>query len=84
MTMDAKTLTRNWNYPTSVRFGPGRIAELPAVCKELGMKRPLLVTDPGLRKLPMIESALAVVAQSRTGGRRFFRHPRQSGRQERR
>ena len=57
--IDKKSLTRNWNYPTSVRFGPGRIAELPAVCRELGMKRPLLVTDPGLRKLPMIASALA-------------------------
>ncbi|HEX7811409.1 MAG TPA: iron-containing alcohol dehydrogenase [Burkholderiales bacterium] len=57
--MDAKTLTRNWNYPTAIRFGVGRIAELPAACKELGMKRPLLVTDPGLRNLPMIESALA-------------------------
>src|SRR3990172_701832 len=55
--IDAKTLTRNWNYPTSVRFGPGRIGELPAVCKEVGMKKPLLVTDPGLRKLPMIEAA---------------------------
>ena len=59
MSIDPKTLTRNWNYPTSVRFGPGRIAELPAVCKELGMQRPLLVTDPGLRKLPIVESALA-------------------------
>ena len=25
--IDPKTLTRNWNYPTSVRFGPGRIAQ---------------------------------------------------------
>jgi alcohol dehydrogenase class IV len=57
--MEPKTLTRNWNYPTAVRFGPGRIAELPTVCKELGMRRPLLVTDPGLRKLPMIDAALA-------------------------
>ena len=53
--------TRNWNYPTAVRFGIGRIAELPAVCKELGMKRPLLVTDPGLRKLPMIDAAVAAL-----------------------
>jgi len=65
--MDAKSLTRNWNYPTSVRFGPGRIAELPAVCKELGMRRPLLVTDPGLRKLPMIESALASLRNAGLG-----------------
>jgi alcohol dehydrogenase class IV len=67
MTLDPKTFTRNWNYPTSVRFGVGRIAELPAVCKELGMKRPLLVTDPGLRKLPMIENALAALKNARLG-----------------
>ena len=65
--MDAKTLTRNWNYPTSVRFGVGRIAELPALCKELGMRRPLLVTDPGLRKLPMIDSALASLRNASLG-----------------
>src|SRR5262245_29917965 len=48
----------NWNYPTSIRFGAGRIAELPDACKALGMKRPLLVTDPGLAALPMIASAV--------------------------
>ena len=26
-------LTGNWNYPTSVRFGVGRIAELAEVCR---------------------------------------------------
>ena len=67
MTIDLKSLTRNWNYPTSVRFGPGRIGELPAVCKELGMQRPLLVTDPGLRKLPMIETALGSLRKDGLG-----------------
>ena len=65
--MDVKSLTRNWNYPTSIRFGPGRVAELPAVCVELGMKRPLMVTDPGLRKLPMIEQALASLRSAGLG-----------------
>lgn len=65
--MDPKSLTRNWNYPTSIRFGVGRIAELPAACKELGIKRPLLVTDPGLRKLPMVESALAALKSAGLG-----------------
>ncbi len=46
-----------WNYPTSIRFGPGRIAELGQVCKDLGMHRPLLVTDPDLAALPPVESA---------------------------
>jgi hypothetical protein len=47
-------LRGNWNYPTSIRFGAGRIAELPEACKGLGMKRPLLVTDPGLAGLPIV------------------------------
>jgi len=39
-------LKANWNYPTSIRFGAGRIRELPEVCRILGMQRPLLVTIP--------------------------------------
>jgi len=42
------SLRGNWNYPTAIRFGAGRIVELPAICRELGMKRPLLITDEGL------------------------------------
>jgi alcohol dehydrogenase class IV len=49
----------NWNYPTAIRFGPGRIAELAQLCRELGIERPLLVTDPGLAALPMIAAAVA-------------------------
>jgi alcohol dehydrogenase class IV len=51
-------LQGNWNYPTSVKFGAGRIRELPDVVKAAGIKRPLLVTDPGLAKLPMVTSAV--------------------------
>ena len=52
------TLRGNWNYPTLVRFGAGRIAELPDACKTLRIARPLLVTDPGLAALPMIAKAV--------------------------
>lgn len=51
-------LRGNWNYPTSIRFGAGRIAELPDACRSLGMTRPLLVTDPGLAGLPMVARAV--------------------------
>lgn len=56
--------TGNWNYPTSVRFGCGRIAELPGACRDLGMTRPLLVTDPGLAALPMVAEAVARCADA--------------------
>ena len=56
------TLVGNWNYPTSVRFGRGRIAELDAAVKAAGMAHPLLVTDPRLAHLPPIERALEVLA----------------------
>jgi alcohol dehydrogenase class IV len=52
-------LTGNWNYPTDIRFGPGRVAELPDACRALGITKPLLVTDPGLAKTAMISDALA-------------------------
>ncbi|MEO8166403.1 MAG: iron-containing alcohol dehydrogenase [Betaproteobacteria bacterium] len=65
--MDPKSLTRNWNYPTLIRFGVGRIAELPAVCSELKIKRPLLVTDPGLRVLPMVDRVLASLREAGLG-----------------
>ena len=51
-------LKGNWNYPTSIRFGAGRIHELQDACKALGMQRPLLVTDPGLAQLPMVANAV--------------------------
>jgi alcohol dehydrogenase class IV len=54
-------LKANWNYPTTVWAGPGRIAELPAACAKLGIQRPLLVTDEGLRDAPMVRRALALV-----------------------
>jgi alcohol dehydrogenase class IV len=44
----------NWNYPTAIKFGAGRIAELADVCQGAGIARPLLVTDADLIKLPML------------------------------
>ena len=55
-------LVGNWNYPTSVRFGAGRISELAQAVKSTGMQRPLLVTDPVLAKLPITQRALDVLS----------------------
>jgi len=54
-------LTGNWNYPTSIRFGAGRIVELAEACAAVGIVRPLLVTDRGLAGLPMIAEARAAL-----------------------
>ena len=54
-------LFANWNYPTTVRFGVGRVAELPDEAKKAGMKRPLFVTDPHLATLPIVTRALAAL-----------------------
>lgn len=55
-------LSGNWNYPTSVRFGSGRIAELGDAARAAGISRPLLVTDPRLAELPPVKRALEVLA----------------------
>jgi alcohol dehydrogenase class IV len=64
MQIDPKTLTGTWSYPTEIRFGPGRIAELADACAAAGMKAPLLVTDPGLKDLPMVQEALAALRKA--------------------
>lgn len=48
----------SWNYPTAMRVGPGRVNELPQLCREMGMASPMLVTDPGLAALPMIQGVV--------------------------
>jgi alcohol dehydrogenase class IV len=54
-------LFSKWNYPTTIRFGAGRISELPEVLAATGIKHPLFVTDPGLAKLPVVASTLAIL-----------------------
>ena len=44
----------DWSYPTAIRFGAGRLAELGDACREVGIERPLIVTDPGLAELPVV------------------------------
>ncbi|MBC6405332.1 MAG: iron-containing alcohol dehydrogenase [Rhodospirillales bacterium] len=52
------SLTANWSYPTAIRFGAGRIAEIADACATAGIASPLLVTDRGLAGLPIAETVL--------------------------
>jgi len=45
----------NWNYPTTVWFGFDRIKNIAEALKELNIKKPLIVTDDALVKLPIMQ-----------------------------
>ncbi|MBS8228228.1 iron-containing alcohol dehydrogenase [Vannielia litorea] len=55
------SLTGNWSYPTAIRFGAGRIAELPEACIAAGITKPLLVTDKGLKSMEITTQALDIL-----------------------
>ena len=57
-------LTGNWNYPTKMIFGTGTIAQLPNICRDLGMSNPLLITDEGLRNSEIVAKALEINKQA--------------------
>ena len=46
----------NWNYPTTVWFGQGRIKDLDIACKNLGIKKPLFVTDKDLAETNLVKN----------------------------
>lgn len=51
-------LHADWNYPTRITFGCGRISELAMMCKSMNIEAPLLVTDSGLANNAMIQEAI--------------------------
>ncbi len=63
--------TGNWSYPTAMKFGAGRIKELPDACAQAGIKRPLLVTDKGLADLPVTRSTLDILEAAGLGRAMF-------------
>jgi alcohol dehydrogenase class IV len=64
-------LTGNWSYPTSIRFGAGRINEIADACNAAGMSKPLLVTDRGLANLPITQGTLALLDEAGLGRAMF-------------
>ncbi|WP_440653871.1 iron-containing alcohol dehydrogenase [Candidatus Pelagibacter sp. HIMB1506] len=48
----------NWNYPTTIWFGAGKIEDLATACSSLKIKSPLFVTDKDLLNLPMTSKVI--------------------------
>lgn len=64
-------LVGNWSYPTSVRFGAGRIAEIAEACRVAGIRKPLLVTDRGLASMEITAKTRALVEAAGLGNAMF-------------
>lgn len=62
---DLETLVTSWSYPTRILFGPGTVQRVAEACREAGIGKPLVVTDPGLAKLPPVAACLGAL---RAGG----------------
>lgn len=60
-------LSGNWSYPTTIRFGAGRIKEIAEACAAAGINKPLLVTDRGLADLDITQNTLALVEEADLG-----------------
>jgi alcohol dehydrogenase len=61
------SLIGDWSYPTTVRFGAGRIQELGDACTSVGINKPLLVTDKILANLPITEKVLGLLEKAGLG-----------------
>ncbi|HET6344729.1 MAG TPA: iron-containing alcohol dehydrogenase [Myxococcota bacterium] len=53
-----------YTFPTTIFFGPGARRRLPAALAEVGASRPLVVTDRGLARLPVVAELVAMLRES--------------------
>ncbi len=49
------------NYVTQIQLDFGAVSLLPQECERIGMRKPLLVTDPGVRAAGVLDKALAAL-----------------------
>ena len=61
------TLMADWSYPTAIRFGAGRLQELPNACADASIRNPLFITDRGLAALPLTRQALDILESAGLG-----------------
>jgi alcohol dehydrogenase class IV len=62
--MMSNNLSGKWNYPTKIIFGAGTIKQLPDICRQLGMSKPLLITDEGLRDSKIVIETIRINEQA--------------------
>jgi len=65
------TAAADWTFPVPIHYGPGRVKELPEICRRNGMTKPLLVTDRGSRDLPFIGEIMRSLTDAELSPRLF-------------
>ncbi|OUS23713.1 alcohol dehydrogenase [Gammaproteobacteria bacterium 45_16_T64] len=57
---ETEKFSGNWNYPTNIVFGVGKITSVPDLCRDVGIVSPLLVCDKGLVNLPFVQRLVSL------------------------
>ena len=52
-----------WNFPTSIKFGPGKIREIGQACQLINSNNPLIVTDKNLRNLSITNNLMILLKE---------------------
>jgi len=56
-----------FSFPTATIFGPGALAELPTRLQQMGCRKPLVVTDPGLLQTQAFEKLKSTLGSKELG-----------------
>ena len=63
---------KDWGFPVPIFYGPGRIAEIGSICKNLEINNPLIVTDRGSSKLSFIQELRSLLFKAGISSELFF------------
>ena len=61
---NARVSITTFSFPTPTRFGAGALAELPQHLQRFGVRRPLVVTDPGLAATDAFRALTRVLGEA--------------------
>jgi len=53
-----------FSFPTRIVFGCGAVRQLPKALAETGVRKPLIVTDPGLCATPVVATVIGVLEEA--------------------
>jgi alcohol dehydrogenase class IV len=53
-----------FSFPTRIVFGRAAVRRLPACLEETGVRKPMVVTDPGLRASPAFDAVISVLQEA--------------------